>query len=400
VDALPTPAVHEPGVALLDPRAALRRMALPLVVCCLLLGIAYGRTAEGTQHTSAWGYRGWSFSALAYSDILALHEDRGGGAHPFPYLHDKIEYPVLLGLAMWLPSVLQPNRAGYFAITYLMIALAAIGSLYLICAFPKSSPWAFAASPALLVYSGLNWDLLGILPLLLGLWYWAKGRDIAAVVALSIAVWTKFFPLLVLGVLLVVASRRSWKHALRLSGIFAVITVALNLPFAVLAFDNWRWLFEYNRIREIEPSLYGFMNVNARAFAPTANAISAAVTLTTAGAIAVYELRTRRLAALPAACALVCVFFAVNKVYSPQYWLWVVALTALVGLPEWLLATVGAAALCDFVVSFSLLHLQVQRDPQVAWFYRFVFWPTVTVRYSVLAACAVASLMRSRRLAL
>jgi len=393
-------AVRESGAALLDSRATLRRMALPLVVCCLLLGVAYGRTAQGTRHTSAWGYRGWSFGALAYSDILALHEDRGGRAHPVPYLHDKIEYPVLLGLAMWFPSVLQPNRAGYFAMTYLLIAVAALGSLYLICAFPRSAPWAFAASPALLVYSGLNWDLLGILPLMLGLWYWAKERETAAVVALSIAVWTKFFPVLVLGVVLLVATRRSWKHALRLFAIFAVITVVLNLPFAVLAFDNWRWFFEYNRIREIEPSLYGFFDVNARAFAPTANAISAAVTVAMAAGLAVYELRTRRLEVLPAACALVCVFFAVNKVYSPQYWLWVVALTALVGLPGWLLATVGAAALCDFVVSFSLLHLQVQRDPQVAWFYRFVFWPTVAVRYSVLVGCALASLMRARRLAL
>ena len=381
--------------------ATLRRLALPLVVCCVLLGVAYARTSEGTKHASPWGYRNWSFSTLTYSDILALHEDRGGGAHPLPYLRDKIEYPVLLGLSMWWPSAVQPNRAGYFALTFLMLAICGVLSLYFIGTFPGAKPWFFAASPALLVYSALNWDLLGILPLVLGIWLWARGRERQATFALSIAVWTKFFPILVLGVLLVVATRRSWKYASQLVAIFAGVTLVLNLPFALAAYDNWRWFFEYNRIREIEPSLYLlFGQVNTKAFAPTANLISAAVTLTAAAAISLYELRTRRLLALPAACALVCVFFTVNKVYSPQYWLWVVALTALVGLPEWLLSVVGCTALCDFIVSFMLLHFQVTRDSQAAWFYRSLFWPMVAVRYSVLAACAASAFSRSRRVAI
>jgi uncharacterized membrane protein len=385
----------------LDARQVLRRLALPLVVCCVLLGVAYARTSPGTAHPSPWGYRNWSFSTLTYSDILALHEDRGGGAHPLPYLKDKIEYPVLLGLSMWWPSVVQPNRAGYFALTFLLLAICAVLSLYLIGTFPNAKPWFFAASPALVVYSALNWDLLGILPLILGIWLWARGREHWAAFALSIAVWTKFFPVLVLGVLLVVATRKSWKHALRLAGIFVAVTLALNLPFAIAAPANWRWFFEYNRIREIEPSLYLLLgNVSAKGFAPTANTISAAVTLAAAAAIALYELRTRRLEALPAACALVCVFFTVNKVYSPQYWLWVVALTALVGLPDWLLSVVGCTALCDFIVSFMLLHLQAQRDPQWTWFHRSLFWPMVAVRYSVLAACAVSAFSRSRRVAI
>ena len=119
-----------------------------------------------------------------------------------------------------------------------------------------------------------------------------------------------------------------------------------------------------------------------------------------AAALALYELRTRRLEPLAAACALTCLFFAINKVYSPQYWLWVVALTALAGLPDWLLAAPGAAALCDFVVSYSLLHLQVARDPQVAGFTRFVFWPMVAVRYAVLGGCAISAASRARQVAL
>ena len=373
----------------LDRRATLRRFALPAAVCALVLLACYLRTAEGTAHPSAWGYRLWSFGALAYSDILALHEDRGAGRHPFPYVNDKVEYPVLMGLAMWWPSAVAPNRAGYFAVTFAMLALCALGTLWILAAFPGALPWAFAASPALLVYSALNWDLVAIFPLALGLLLWARGRERAAVVVLSLAVWTKFFPLLALGVLLLTALRKSLRHALGLGGIFLAVTVLVNLPFAIVAPENWSWFFVYNRIREIEPSLYLLAGQDARGFVTAANALSAAVTLAGAAALALLELRTRRLDVLRACCALVCLFFIANKVYSPQYWLWVVALIALAGLPGWICSAVSVVALADFVISFSRLHLQGDRAwALTAWFDRSVFFPMVAARYLALSACA------------
>jgi uncharacterized membrane protein len=374
----------------LDRRATLARFAAPAALCFALLAAGYARTAEGTRHPSPWGYRTWAFGALAYSDIIALHEDRGAKEHAFPYLQDKIEYPVLMGLSMWWPSVLAPGRTGYFALTYLALALCALGALWTFAALPAASPWIWAASPALLVYSGLNWDLFGILPLALGIWLWAKGRERSAAAVLALAVWTKFFPLLVLGVLLLVALRKSLRHALELFAIFAVISLALNLPLALAATENWLWFFRYNQIRDIEPSLYLLAGFDAHAFVPAANRISAAVTLATAAALAIVELRTRRIDPLRAACGLVCVFFAVNKVYSPQYWLWVVALLALASFPSWIATAVSAVAFADFVVSFSYLHLQSDRVwPQVYWFAHAVFWPMVFLRYAALVACAV-----------
>src|SRR5207302_6639497 len=158
-------------------------------------------------------------------DILALHEDRGAGRHPLPYIEDKVEYPVLLGIGMWFPSVLAPDRAGYFALTFALLAACALLSLWFICALPGTQPWVWAASPALLVYGALNWDLFAILPLAAGLWLWAQKREKTGVAVLSLAVWTKFFPLLVLGVLLLVALRKPLKEALLLGGIFLSVTL-------------------------------------------------------------------------------------------------------------------------------------------------------------------------------
>jgi hypothetical protein len=382
----------------LDRRATLRRFALPAVVCCAILTASYLRTAEGTRHPSPWGYRLWSFATLTYSDIIALHEDRGANTHDFPYLRDKVEYPVLMALGMWWPSVLAPDRAGYFALTFLALAICALGTLWVLSSLPQASPWIWAASPALLVYTALNWDLFGILPLAVGLWLWAKLRDKAAVAILTLAVWTKFFPLLVLGLILVISLRHGFAHALKLFGIFLAITLALNLPFAIAAPDNWQWFFRYNQIRDIEPSLYLLAGVNPHTFVTPANQISAAVTLAAALALAIAELITRRLDVLRASCGLLCVFFLVNKVFSPQYWLWVVALVALAGLPGWLAGAVSMISLADFVSSFSRLHIQSQRVWAItAWFDRYVFFPTVAARYAALAACAAWALSRSVR---
>jgi hypothetical protein len=377
----------------LDARTTSRRFLLPAAACLALLVVGYVRTAEGTAHPSPWGYRNWAFGALAYSDILALHEDRGAARHRLPYLEDKIEYPVLLGFGTWWPSVLAPNRGGYFALTYAVLALSALATLWLICAIPGSAPWAFAASPALAVYAGLNWDLAAILPLALGLWLWSQGRLRAAAAVLGLAVWTKFFPILVLGVLLLLALRRSRKEAAILAAIFLAVTAAVNLPVALLARDNWLEFFRYNSAREIEPSLYLLAGADFRGFAKAAGLISAAATLAAAAAIAAFELRTRRLEALPAACALLCVFFLVNKVYSPQYWLWVIALLAFSGAAGALATAVSAVALADFVVSFAFLHLQ--QGHEGPWVEGSIFWPTVSARYLALGACAAWAFSRA-----
>src|SRR5207248_2153987 len=82
------------------------------------------------------------------------------------------------------------------------------------------------------------------------------------------------------------------------------VTVAVNLPFAIWGWPRWTWFFEYNRIREIEPSLYLLLGADARGSVTAANTVSAMAVLAAALAIAAAELRTRRLDLLRAACAL------------------------------------------------------------------------------------------------
>jgi uncharacterized membrane protein len=385
----------------LAPREAWRRFRLLAPVCVALLALGYSRTAPGTARTTPWGYRSWAFDALAYSDVIALHADRGAGRHRFPYIEDRIEYPVLLGVGMWLPSLVAPGAAAYFALTYAALALCALAALWFLCALPGTKPWVLAASPALVVYAGLSWDLYGIALLLLGAWLWARDRERWAAIVLGLAVWTKLFPLVLLVLLLLTAWRRGLRHALELAALAAAVSLAVNLPFAFAGStcrENWLWFFRYSSIREIEPSLYLLFGADRRGFVPRANVTCFIATLAGMAVVAALELRTRRLDPLSAVTALTCLFFVANKVFSPQYWLWVVALLALAGAPAWLAIATGTTALVDYGVSFHALHLIDKRAwAQWQWFHQSVFVPALWLRYVTLCACcgwAAAHLLR------
>jgi hypothetical protein len=55
-------------------------------------------------------------------------------------------------------------------------------------------------------------------------------------------------------------------------------------------------------------------------------------------------------------------------------------------------------ALADYAASFARLHLQADRAwTQALWFDGAVFWPTVSLRYLALAACAAWAFSRAVR---
>ena len=82
-----------------------RSARLAVAACCALwLALGLANVARGLPAVGPEYWR-WAFAHHAYSDLLTLYGPRYlDGSHPIPYLQDRIEYPVLLGLALWLPS--------------------------------------------------------------------------------------------------------------------------------------------------------------------------------------------------------------------------------------------------------------------------------------------------------
>lgn len=58
-------------------------------------------------------YGAWSWGHLAYSDVISLYYAFHLGNRALPYVHTRVEYPVLTGIFMWL-AAWAPGVQGYF----------------------------------------------------------------------------------------------------------------------------------------------------------------------------------------------------------------------------------------------------------------------------------------------
>jgi hypothetical protein len=155
------PAGARPGACYRgSPLAPRRSTAIAIALALLWLALGWANVARGAAHSGP-GYRFWAFQHHCYSDVIALHGDRYlGGGRPLPYLEDRIEYPVLLGLALWLASFAPGGALGHFTATYLFLSACLLAALIALARIPGAAPWWLGATPALVYYAGLNWDLL------------------------------------------------------------------------------------------------------------------------------------------------------------------------------------------------------------------------------------------------
>ena len=176
----------------------------------------------------------------------------------------------------------------------------------------------------------------------------ARGRPWLAGVVLGIGGAFKFYPLLLLLPIVVLGLRRRQLGVAVPAAVGAVLTwIAVNLPVALAWPVGWWEFFRLNQERPADPdSLYfvvsyftgwpGFDGPLADGQTPVVlNAVVAVLTvLVFAGVVALgfRAPRPPRLASL--AFLLVAGFLLVNKVWSPQYSLWLVPL-AVLALPRW-----------------------------------------------------------------
>jgi len=375
-----------------------------VTVALALLWLALGwlNVARGASHAGAT-YRQWAFRNHCYSDVIALHGDRYlGGGRPTPYLEDRIEYPVLLGLALWLPSFGPggPRSAlSHFTITYLFLAACLAAALALLARTPGAAPWWLGATPALVYYAGLNWDLLPIALLAAGALA-LSARDGARAGALAaVGVSAKLFPAALVppAVALLGSSPPRRRLAAYLAALAAVL-VALNLPVALARYESWSWFFRFNAGRGAENSVWDALGVGR---GPLLEALSAGPLVLAAvlGALATARIARgggdgARAARLSTALSLV-VWIATNKVWSPQYALYGFLAGALVAAPRSLFLALSAVSVLDFHLAFEVRA----RDWDPA--FRDGVWHPAnvarTVLWLVLAAWTARALWREGR---
>jgi hypothetical protein len=366
-------------------------------MAALWLLVGYANVARGAWHAGA-DYRFWAFQHHCYSDVLAMHGDRYlGGGRPVPYVEDPIEYPVLLGLALWLPSFAPGGALGHFTATYVLMSLCLAAALVALARTPETRPWWLGATPALAYYAGLNWDLLPIALLALATLADARGRSGGTGALAALGISAKLFP----GVLVPPAlSARAAAPGARGAVAFAVtavlVLVAVNVPVALAAPEGWSWFFRFNAGRGAENSAWHALGIprgpllEALSLGPLALAVTGAALLAATAARRGGEVaRTTRLGT---ALALV-VWIATNKIWSPQYALYGFLAGALAAAPLAAFVALSVVSIADFHVAFEV---RARRwDP---WFTDHVFHPDALVRtalWLVLAAWIARALWRA-----
>jgi uncharacterized membrane protein len=194
-----------------------------------------------------------------------------------------------------------------------------------------------AFSPALILSAFINWDLIAMGLMMMSLAAWAARRPVLAGVLLGLAVATKFYPVVVLWPLFLLCLRAGRLRAFWITtGSAAVAWLVVNLPFIILAPSGWATFYVYSSERGADwGSIWYFFEYLRWPGVDTysvhsLNLIWVGVFLVACAAIGLLALaaprrpRLAQLIFLTTAAFLLC-----NKVWSPQYVVWLVPLVVL-----------------------------------------------------------------------
>jgi uncharacterized membrane protein len=192
-----------------------------------------------------------------------------------------------------------------------------------------------AASPALLLSAYINWDLLAVALSAMGFAAWSRRHHATAGVLIGLGVAAKFYPLLFLGPLFLLCLRAGKMREFgRLLAGAVIAWLVVNLPIMLVAFDSWSRFYTFNQERPVDWGsiffLAGRKGLSSVDKVPTLNLMGEAGFAVLALAITVLVLFAPRRPRLPQVLFLVlAAFLLTNKVWSPQYILWLLPVIAL-----------------------------------------------------------------------
>ncbi len=346
-------------------RAAALAGSVAVLILASLLGAALASTAKAACRAGAWNVGVEQYQAHCYTDIYPLYFTERLSVGKVPYLGHNVEYPVVMGetmqVAAWaVKSVADPAARGrefYDVTVALLSALFVAGVLATAYCAGRSRRWtglAVALSPALILAAFINWDLIAMALTMLALAAWAARRPVPAGLLLGVAVATKFYPVICLVPLFALCLRAGRLREFWLTaGSAAGAWLAVNLPVLLAAPAGWATFYIFNAKRRADWGSVWYLfeaehwPVLGGLSLATINLASALLFLAACVAVAALALAAPRRPRLPQLIFLLTAAFLVtNKVWSPQYVVWLVPLVVLArprpgGYALWQVAEVG-----------------------------------------------------------
>lgn len=329
-------------------RLALLAGSATALVIASLAGSVLGFANKAACRSGDWNIYLRQFQAHCYTDIYPLYFGEQLSSGKAPYLGHPVEYPVLTGAAMqaaaWaVRPIANPYLRGreFFDVTVVLLALCAVaGTLATAYLAGRSRRWTalgVALAPGLILASFINWDLIAMALVALGMAAWAARRPVLAGVLLGLAVAAKFYPLIFFGPLLLLCLRAGRMRAFGITAASAAAAwLAVNLPVMIAAPAGWARFYQLSETRPADwGSIWYFFEtehwplVGAAGQGPV-NAMSAAAFGAGCVLIAVLILAApRRPRVAQVFFLILAVFLLTNKVWSPQYVIWLTPLAVL-----------------------------------------------------------------------
>jgi uncharacterized membrane protein len=348
-----------------------------VILLLAALTMALGMVQKSGCYQKTWFFAPHQYTHMCYSDLPYLYTGRGLAELDWPYSNDPqvrqrydvMEYPVGISYfaygAAWVthwasgsPDVeprkkmpagdlagdhqVQKEVRGFVIVNGLVFAALALLSAWLLAGVNRRRPWdaaIFAASPTLALTALINWDMLSVVLVAAALFTWARGRPLATGVLIGLGTATKLYPLFLLGGILVICIReRRWRELWGVVLAGAATWLLFNAPAYETGPNQWHVFWSFNQQRG--PDLGSIwlvisQSANATITAHTVNLWSWAIFGGWCVAVFVIGMAapaTPRLAQL--GYLVVVGFLLINKVYSPQYVLWLLPLAALAR-PRW-----------------------------------------------------------------
>lgn len=329
------------------------------VVALVAIGMfALGMVQKLPCYNWAW-FRGASsqYTHACYSDIPHLFVGRGFADGLLPYFDrlggdmQYLEYPVLTGLFMQVASwftltphsdPMQQREQMYWLVNAGMLMICAVVAVVCVARTHRRRPWdglLVALAPALALTATVNWDLLAVALTAAAMLMWSRGRAVAFGVLIGLATAAKLYPVLLLGPLLVLCWRAGKWRPFLVATLSAVIAwVVVNLPVMLYAWEGWKKFYTFSEVRTIDFGSF-WLVAQQRLGRPIdvsvvnlGSAVLMVLCCLGITALALVGRRRPRFAQL--AFLVVAAFVLTNKVYSPQYVLWLIPLAALAR-PRW-----------------------------------------------------------------
>jgi uncharacterized membrane protein len=305
------------------------------------------------------------YTKFCYTDVLALYYAEHLHEGAVPYFDHQVEYPVLTGYLMGVlglpvhsfaqnsPGVNQAQL--FYTLNALVLIAFGIAAIATVLALRRRRPWdaaMFALAPAMFVTATVNWDLFAVGLVAFFLYAWARRQPVLAGVLLGLATAAKFYPILLVGPLFVLALRSwRWRGFLATLGAGLLTWAVVNAPVFLWANDGWDRFWDLSSERAIDWGTFWYIGAHfplsrdpgdglapfrwLGSHIPVLNSLTYSLLILGCLGILALGLAAPRRPRLAQLCFLVvAIFLLTSKVWSQQFVLWLIPLVVLAR-PRW-----------------------------------------------------------------